>query len=155
MGERNRSCAPGGGDRATSGDRPERSGPGGSVRATVSEPTMQATALTSDGPRAGSSDVSAHFINNVLAAAASYIDEDPDLARDVLAELGQFLAYGLRSAPEPATLGRELDHLSTYLRLQDARFPDRIDAAIPAAVEFAQAPTEIAAGSHGSILRQM
>ena len=38
-----------------------------------------------------------HFVNNVLAAAASYIDDDPDYARDVLAELGQFLSYRLRA----------------------------------------------------------
>ena len=71
--------------------------------------------------------VSAHFVNNVLAAAASYIDEDPDQARDVLAELGQFLAYGLRPAPAPATLSQELEHTATYLRLQQARFPGRLE----------------------------
>ena len=43
--------------------------------------------------------VSAHFVNNVLAAAASYIEDDPDYARDVLAELGQFLSYRLRDDP--------------------------------------------------------
>lgn len=71
--------------------------------------------------------LSAHFVNNVLAAAASYIDEDPDRARDVLAELGQFLSYGLRSAQTPVTVAQELEHTATYLRLQQARFPGRID----------------------------
>jgi two-component system LytT family sensor kinase len=76
--------------------------------------------------------VSAHFVNNVLAAAASYIDEDPEQARDVLAELGQFLAYGLRTAPTPATLSQELAHTATYLRLQQARFPGRLELRLPA-----------------------
>ena len=76
--------------------------------------------------------VSAHFVNNVLAAAASYIEEDPDEARDVLAELGQFLSYGLRPASTPVTLAQELEHLATYLRLQQARFPGRIEAHVAA-----------------------
>ena len=37
----------------------------------------------------GAAPVSVHFVNNVLAAAASYIEDEPDYARDVLAELGR------------------------------------------------------------------
>ena len=72
--------------------------------------------------------VSAHFVNNVLAAAASYIEDDPEYARDVLAELGQFLAYRLRDEPSPMPASQELAHVATYFRLQQARFPDRIEA---------------------------
>jgi len=75
--------------------------------------------------------VSAHFINNVLAAAASYIEDDPDYARDVLAELGQFLSYRLRDDPVPVPISQEMAHVSCYLRLQQARFPDRISAELP------------------------
>jgi two-component system LytT family sensor kinase len=75
--------------------------------------------------------LSVHFINNVLAAAASYIDEDPDYARDVLAELGQFLSYRLREDPAPVGAAQELAHTATYLRLQQARFPDRITVELP------------------------
>lgn len=75
--------------------------------------------------------VSAHFVNNVLAAAASYIDEDPDYARDVLAELGQFLSYRLREDPAPVSAAQELTHTATFLRLQQARFPDRITTQLP------------------------
>lgn len=74
--------------------------------------------------------VSAHFVNNVLAAAASYIDEEPEMARDVIAELGQFLSFRLRD-PAPVTLARELDHVATYVRLEQARFPGRIEARLP------------------------
>lgn len=69
---------------------------------------------------------SAHFLNNVLAAAASYVDEDPDLARDVLAELGQFLAYRLRADLEPVPLAEELSFVRSYLQLEAWRFPDRL-----------------------------
>jgi hypothetical protein len=75
--------------------------------------------------------VSAHFVNNVLAAAASYIEDDPDYARDVLAELGQFLSYRLREDPASVTITQELAHVHCYLRLQQARFPDRISAELP------------------------
>jgi two-component system LytT family sensor kinase len=79
--------------------------------------------------------VSAHFVNNVLAAAASYIDEDPDHARDVLAELGQFLSYRLREDRAPVSVAQELAHTATFLRLQQARFPDRITVELPDAAE--------------------
>lgn len=75
--------------------------------------------------------VSAHFVNNVLAAAASYIEDDPELARDVLAELGQFLSYRLRGDTGPVPASAELAHTASYLRLQQARFPDRIVVELP------------------------
>jgi two-component system LytT family sensor kinase len=84
-----------------------------------------------DVPQQPAPPVSAHFVNNVLAAAASYIDEDPDYARDVLAELGQFLSYRLRERPAPVGAAQELAHTATYLRLQQARFPDRLQVRLP------------------------
>lgn len=78
---------------------------------------------------------SAHFLNNVLAAAASYLDEDPDLARDVLAHLGQFLAYRLRTDLEPVALDTELGFVRTYLKLEEARFPDRLRLDVPGPAE--------------------
>lgn len=87
------------------------------------------------GTPAGAPVISAHFVNNVLAAAASYIDEDPDYARDVLAELGQFLSYRLREDPAPVSAAQELAHTENYLRLQQARFPDRITTDIPQAAD--------------------
>lgn len=99
---------------------------------------------TKVAPRAaGPPPVSAHFVNNVLAAAASYIDEDPDYARDVLAELGQFLSYRLRSDAPAVSIEQELEHVGTYLRLQQARFPDRLTVVALAAT----APGPVASGS--------
>jgi LytS/YehU family sensor histidine kinase len=80
----------------------------------------------------GSSPVSVHFVNNVLAAAASYIEEDPDTARDVLAELGAFLSHRLR-APRVVSPPEELEHVGVYLRLEQARFPGRIEVELPVA----------------------
>lgn len=85
--------------------------------------------------------VRAHFLNNVLATAASYVDEDPDLARDLLADLGAFLAYRLREDLEPVPLRDELDFVRTYLRLEAARHGDRLEVRVddPGA-EAASAP---------------
>jgi two-component system, LytTR family, sensor kinase len=106
-----------------------------------------------DGVPSGSP-VSVHFVNNVLAAAASYIDEDPDYARDVLAELGQFLSYALREDRGPVSVAQELAHTATFLRLQQARFPDRITVELPDAADVfgrvvpgtIQGPVETALG---------
>jgi LytS/YehU family sensor histidine kinase len=81
-----------------------------------------------------------HFINNVLATAASYIEEDPDMARDVLAELGAFLSHRLRG-PRTIAPAEELDHVGVYLRLEQARFPGRIEAELPAAADMPGTPT--------------
>jgi LytS/YehU family sensor histidine kinase len=83
----------------------------------------------------GDAPVSVHFINNVLAAAASYIEEDPDTARDVLAELGAFLSHRLRG-PRTVSPAEELEHVGVYLRLEQARFPGRIEAELPAAADL-------------------
>jgi two-component system LytT family sensor kinase len=83
------------------------------------------------GQSPGVSPVSVHFVNNVLAAAASYIEEDPDTARDVLAELGAFLSHRLRG-PRNVSPAEELDHIAVYLRLEQARFPGRIEVELPA-----------------------
>lgn len=91
----------------------------------------------------GSSPVSVHFVNNVLAAAASYIEEDPDTARDVLAELGAFLSHRLR-APRVVSPPEELEHVGVYLRLEQARFPGRIEVELPVAGDLPA--TKIAPG---------
>jgi LytS/YehU family sensor histidine kinase len=86
----------------------------------------------------GSSPVSVHFVNNVLAAAASYIEEDPDTARDVLAELGAFLSHRLRG-PRVVSTAEELEHVGVYLRLEQARFPGRLEVELPASRDLPQA----------------
>jgi LytS/YehU family sensor histidine kinase len=92
---------------------------------------MQDRAPGSLAPSTGAP-VSVHFVNNVLAAAASYIEVEPDTARDVLVSLGAFLSHRLRPARIVA-LAEELDHVAVYLRLEQARFPGRLEVELPAA----------------------
>jgi LytS/YehU family sensor histidine kinase len=91
------------------------------------------------GQSPGDSPISVHFVNNVLAAAASYIEEDPDTARDVLAELGAFLSHRLRG-PRSVSPAEELDHVGVYLRLEQARFPGRIEVELPTVKELPSTP---------------
>lgn len=90
------------------------------------------------GQSPGVPPISVHFVNNVLAAAASYIEEDPDTARDVLAELGAFLSHRLRG-PRTVSPAEELDHIAVYLRLEQARFPGRIEVELPAVSDLPSA----------------
>lgn len=90
------------------------------------------------GQAPGVPPISVHFVNNVLAAAASYIEEDPDTARDVLAELGAFLTHRLRG-PRTVSPAEELDHIAVYLRLEQARFPGRIEVELPAVSDLPSA----------------
>jgi LytS/YehU family sensor histidine kinase len=109
------------------------------------------------GEQTGVSPVSVHFVNNVLAAAASYIEEDPDMARDVLAELGAFLSHRLRPA-RAVSPAEELEHVGVYLRLEQARFPERISFALPKASELPAvrlAPGEVQAPVAEALSRWM
>jgi LytS/YehU family sensor histidine kinase len=92
---------------------------------------MHDRAPGSQSSATGGAPVSVHFVNNVLAAAASYIEVEPDTARDVLAGLGAFLSHRLRPA-RIVPLSQELDHVAVYVRLEQARFPGRLQAELPA-----------------------
>jgi LytS/YehU family sensor histidine kinase len=98
-----------------------------------------------DRAPSGQLPVSVHFVNNVLAAAAGYIEDDPDEARDVLALLSQFLTYRLRAAADAVPVAQELEHVATYLRLEQARFPDRLLVELPRADDLPDASVPRAA----------
>lgn len=83
----------------------------------------------------GAAPVSVHFVNNALAAAASLIEVEPDAAREVLADLGAFLSHRLRPA-RIVPLSQELEHVATYVRLEQARFPGRVEVELPGAQEL-------------------
>jgi len=101
------------------------------IRKVRLHPPMHDLAPGSQTTPTGAAPVSVHFVNNVLAAAASYIEVEPDTARDVLAGLGAFLSHRLRPA-RFVPLSQELDHVAVYVRLEQARFPGRLEAELPA-----------------------
>jgi two-component system LytT family sensor kinase len=70
--------------------------------------------------------ISPHFIYNSLAAIASYIHTSPAEARTLLTEFAEFTRYAFRGERTYVTLAEELHYVEKYLRLEQARFRDRL-----------------------------
>ena len=86
----------------------------------------QAERLARAELRALRAQISPHFIYNALAAIAGYIHSNPDEARDLLTEFAEFTRYAFRSQRPYVTLADELGYVEKYLRLERARFGERL-----------------------------
>lgn len=70
-----------------------------------------------------------HFLFNTLNSITALIHEDVEAADDMLADLGHLLrAYLTDTDEQEITLGREIELLSTYVRIQQRRFEDRLSS---------------------------
>ena len=68
-----------------------------------------------------------HFLFNTLNSIAALIHRDVEAADDMLADLGYLLrAYLTEDQEQESALGRELQLLGTYVRIQQRRFQDRL-----------------------------
>lgn len=85
--------------------------------------------------RALRAQISPHFIYNALAAVASLIHTRPDEARELLAEFAEFTRYLFRGERPYVTLADELRHAERYLRLEQARFGERLQVRVEIAPE--------------------
>jgi two-component system, LytTR family, sensor kinase len=85
--------------------------------------------------RALRAQISPHFIYNALAAIAAYIHSSPDEARELLTEFAEFTRYAFRSQRPYVTLADELSYVEKYLRLERARFGDRLQVRLQVAPE--------------------
>ena len=85
--------------------------------------------------RALRAQISPHFIYNALAAVAGEIHTQPDEARELLTDFAEFTRYLFRDGRPYVTLGEELGHVERYLRLEQARFRDRLHVTIDPAPE--------------------
>jgi two-component system LytT family sensor kinase len=83
--------------------------------------------------------ISPHFVYNALAAIAGYIHSNPDEARELLTEFAEFTRYAFRSRSPYVTLADELNYVEKYLRLERARFGDRLEVRLQVAPEVLQA----------------
>jgi two-component system, LytTR family, sensor kinase len=79
--------------------------------------------------------ISPHFIYNALAAVASLIHTRPDEARELLTEFAEFTRYAFRGRRAHVTLADELHYVEKYLRLEQARFGDRLQVRVEVAPE--------------------
>jgi two-component system LytT family sensor kinase len=92
-------------------------------------------ALAEAEVRALRAQISPHFIYNSLNAIASFINTDPATARELVLEFADFTRYSFRRHGEFTTVAEELRSIDSYLRLERARFGDRITVTLQIAPE--------------------
>lgn len=70
-----------------------------------------------------------HFLNNILSVIGSMITRDPQGARELIGNLGEYLAnscYFDNSSPM-VLLEQELETINTYVAIEKARFGERLN----------------------------
>jgi two-component system LytT family sensor kinase len=110
-----------------------------SAQLELAELEAQSERLARAELRALRAQISPHFIYNALAAIAGYIHSNPEEARELLTEFAEFTRYAFRSQSPYVTLADELGYVEKYLRLERARFGDRLDVRLQVAPEVLQA----------------
>ena len=84
--------------------------------------------------------INPHFLFNALNTLAAVIRSDPEEARRIVRYLSTFFRTSLKRPSTEATLGGELEHVEAYLRIEQARFADRLQIAIDVPEELRDAP---------------
>ncbi|HEY8860042.1 MAG TPA: histidine kinase, partial [Gaiellales bacterium] len=85
--------------------------------------------------RALRAQISPHFVYNALTAVANSIHTSPDEARELLTEFSEFIRYAFARERPYVTLADELRYVEKYLRLEQARFGDRLEVRVQVAPE--------------------
>ena len=92
-------------------------------------------ALAEAEVRALRAQISPHFIYNALNAIASFINTDPAQARELVLEFADFTRYSFRRHGDFTTVAEELRSVDGYLRLERARFGERLGVTLQIAPE--------------------
>ena len=92
-------------------------------------------ALAEAEVRALRAQISPHFIYNSLNAIASFINTDPAKARELVLEFADFTRYSFRRHGDFTTVAEELRSIDSYLKLERARFGDRLRVTLQIAPE--------------------
>lgn len=71
--------------------------------------------------------VNPHFLFNALNTISAVIRKDPNQARDLIQHLSQFFRRNLKNNIERVTIKEELAHITSYLKVELARFSDRLE----------------------------
>ncbi len=79
--------------------------------------------------------ISPHFIYNALAAVANSIHTHPDEARELLTDFAEFTRYAFGTGKPYVTVREELAYVDRYLRLERARFQERLRVRVEVAPE--------------------
>lgn len=70
--------------------------------------------------------VNPHFLFNALNTISCVCREDSEKARELLLVLSNYFRYGLRFESYLVPLEEELDHVRDYLRIEQARFEEKL-----------------------------
>ncbi len=70
--------------------------------------------------------INPHFLFNALNTIVSFCRTNPENARNLLIELSEFFRRSLKSTRDFVTLKEELEHVESYLTLEQARFGQRL-----------------------------
>lgn len=70
--------------------------------------------------------VNPHFLFNSLNTINSIIRKDADRARELLVHLSNFFRKNLKRSSDFSTIEEELNHVKSYLKIEEARFEDRL-----------------------------
>jgi LytS/YehU family sensor histidine kinase len=74
-----------------------------------------------------------HFLFNALNTISAFTESSPQMARRLMAQLGDLLRASLHHAAQPlVTLGEELTFLDDYLAIESARFEGRLHVSVRA-----------------------
>lgn len=87
--------------------------------------------------------VNPHFLFNALNTISAIIRKDADRARGLLQDLSSLFRKNLKRSGELATFQDELSHVNAYLKIEKARFEDRlqVEQTIDPSVLNAKIPT--------------
>jgi two-component system LytT family sensor kinase len=105
------------------------------VQVELAELDASRTLLMEAEVRALRAQISPHFIYNSLNAIASFINTDPDRARELVVEFADFTRYSFRRHGDFTTLAEELRCIDRYLLLERARFGERVQVSLRIAPE--------------------
>ena len=70
--------------------------------------------------------INPHFLFNALNTIGSFTRTKPERARSLLAELAMYMRRNLDAGDGFTRLGEELDQIRSYLKIEQARFGDRV-----------------------------
>lgn len=76
-----------------------------------------------------------HFVFNALNTIASLVRTEPDRARSLVLAFADYVRSKLARAADFVTLEQELQHVQSYLALEQARFGDQLVVAIDVSAE--------------------
>ncbi len=74
--------------------------------------------------------VNPHFLFNALNTVSAVLRRDPDKARELIQHLSKFFRGNLKRSVETVTLKQEIEHVESYLTIEQARFMDRLAVSV-------------------------